>query len=66
MTTREPMLRLSEAAKELRVTSATIGRWIAERRIGCYRPSRRTVLIPRSEIDRLLDESSVSAIERRK
>ncbi len=56
------MLRLVDAAKELHVAVTTLREWVARRKIGSCRPSPRIILIPRTEIERLLDETMVPAL----
>jgi excisionase family DNA binding protein len=50
------MLTMEEAAKMLRVTVRTLSTWIRSGRISVARPGRR-VLVPRSEVERLLSTS---------
>jgi excisionase family DNA binding protein len=52
---RESLLTVPEAAESLRLTRAGVRRWILDARIATIRVGRR-VLIPGSEIDRILKE----------
>jgi excisionase family DNA binding protein len=54
-THRESLLTVPEAAESIRLTRAGVRRWILEERIATIRVGRR-VLIPGSEIDRILKE----------
>ena len=58
MTDAEPLLTVTEVADRLRVTPATVVRWVNARRITGYKFSvgRAGWRIPTSEIERLLDE----------
>jgi excisionase family DNA binding protein len=55
VTVSEPKYKVGEAAKLLRKSEKNIWAMIADRRIGVHRVGR-SVLIPESEIQRLLDE----------
>lgn len=55
---------VAEAAAEMRVSVATMREWLAKRIIGHSKPQGK-VLIERSEIQRLKDESRVPALPRR-
>jgi len=59
--TDKPMLRISEAADQLRISPGTLRLWVASGKVACFRPSRRVTLIARVEIDRLLASSAVTA-----
>jgi len=59
--TRQPLLRVSEAADLLAVRESTVRAWLLARRIGRVRVGRRSVRIPMAEIDRLIQEGTVPA-----
>jgi excisionase family DNA binding protein len=60
--TNRHLLSAEQAAELLGLQTKTIRNWIAARRIGVYRIGR-AVRIPESEIERILDESHVPAVE---
>jgi len=63
--TRQELLRVSEAAKLLAVRESTVRAWLLARRIGRIRVGRRSVRIPMTEIDRLIQEGTIPAREQR-
>jgi excisionase family DNA binding protein len=63
--TRQQLLRVSEAAELLAVRESTVRAWLLNRRIGRIRVGRRSVLIPMTEINRLIQEGTVPAREQR-
>lgn len=65
-TSMDEMLKVKEAAAALRIGVSTLREWCAARKIGCIRPSRRILLVPRSEVERLLNESTVPALPTRR
>jgi excisionase family DNA binding protein len=50
-------LTLAEIAEELRVSPATVRNWIARGKLEATRAGQRKLLVQRSELDRMLDES---------
>jgi excisionase family DNA binding protein len=60
VTVAEPKYKVPETAKLLRKSEKNIWAMIGERRIGVHRVGR-SVLIPESEIQRLLDEGYTPA-----
>lgn len=58
------LLTVNEAAGSLGLAPVTLRAWIAQRRIGVVRLGR-AVRIPLSEIDRLIERSTVPAREER-
>jgi excisionase family DNA binding protein len=56
------LVNVSEAARLLGLAQVTVRTWIAQRRIGVVRLGR-AVRIPLSEIDRLIERSTIPARE---
>ncbi len=54
------LLKVPEAAEMLALSQKTVWQWIGERRIGVVRLGR-SVRIPVSEIERLLEEGTTPA-----
>jgi excisionase family DNA binding protein len=54
------LVTVSEAARSLGLAQVTLRAWIAQRRIGVVRLGR-AVRIPLTEIDRLIERSTVPA-----
>jgi excisionase family DNA binding protein len=51
----EPMVTIAEAAKLLRVHTATIRRYISSGRLPAYRIGRRRLAVRRRDLDRLIE-----------
>lgn len=62
MDTTKKLYRVKEAAPELSVSEKTLWTWIYKRQIGFVRIGR-SVRIPQSEIDRLLEENFTPALQ---
>ena len=58
------LVNVSEAARLLGLAQVTVRTWIAQRRIGVVRLGR-AVRIPLSEIDRLIERSTIPARDER-
>jgi excisionase family DNA binding protein len=63
--TRTELLTVKETARELRLAEGTLRQRIARHQIGIVR-LHRSVRIPRSEIDRLIERGFVPAAPERK
>lgn len=57
------LLKVPEAAELLALSQKTVWQWIAERRIGVVRLGR-SVRIPHSEIERLVEEGTTPVLRR--
>jgi excisionase family DNA binding protein len=55
------MLTVHEAAQELGLRPSTVRAWLLRRKLGFIRLSARCVRIPRSEIERIINDGSVPA-----
>ena len=60
------LLRVSEAAEFLAVKESTVRAWLLRRKIGKVRVGARAVRIPASEIERIIAEGTIPALERRR
>ena len=56
------LLKVPEAAEMLALSQKTIWQWIGERRIGVVRLGR-SVRVPLTEIERLMEEGTTPAIK---
>ena len=54
----DPWLTVAEIAAELRVNPATVRLWISRGKLTAKRAGQRKLLVQRSELDRMLEESS--------
>ena len=61
----QKLLNVEQAADALAIREKTVRAWIAQRRLGYVRVAGRAIRIPQAEIDRLLSEGSVPALEPR-
>jgi excisionase family DNA binding protein len=66
MQTRSKLLTISEAAQELSVKPKTLRAWIGAKRITVVRPGGWSIRIPASEIERIVAEGTVTAVEDRR
>jgi excisionase family DNA binding protein len=58
------LVSVETAAMRLGLKPVTVRLWIARRRLACVR-LRRRVLVPESEIDRLIERGTIPAAEER-
>ena len=65
MQTRSKLLKISEAAEQLSVKPKTLRSWIGAKRVTVVRPGGWSIRIPASEIERIVAEGTVSAVEGR-
>jgi len=65
MQTRSKLLTISEAAQELNMKSKTLRAWIGAKRVTVVRPGGWSIRIPASEVERIIAEGTVTAIEGR-
>jgi excisionase family DNA binding protein len=63
MQIRSKLLTVAEAAEKLSLKPKTLRAWIGQKRITVVRPGGWTVRIPETEVDRIIEEGSVNAIE---
>jgi excisionase family DNA binding protein len=63
MQTRSKLLTISEAAQELNMKSKTLRAWIAAKRVTVVRPGGWSIRIPASEVERIIAEGTVTAVE---
>jgi excisionase family DNA binding protein len=66
MRIRSRLLTIAEAAEELSLKPKTLRAWIAQKRVTVVRPGGWTVRIPESEIERIIAEGTVHAVEGRR
>jgi excisionase family DNA binding protein len=66
MPAREKLLTIGEAAEELNMRPKTLRAWIAARRISVVRPMGWALRIPASEVTRIIEEGTVTAVEDRR
>lgn len=60
----QQLLRVCDVAKLLAVKESTIRAWLLARRISRVRVGRRSVRVPASEVQRLIQEGTIPARER--
>jgi len=65
MQTRSKLLTIDEAAQELSVKPKTLRAWIGAKRVTVVRPGGWSIRIPASEIERIVAEGTVTAVEGR-
>ena len=65
MQARSKLLTIGEAALELNMKPKTLRAWISARRISVVRPMEWAIRIPASEIERIVQEGTISALEGR-
>jgi excisionase family DNA binding protein len=66
MQTRSKLLTIAEAAEKLSLKPKTLRTWIGGKRITVVRPGGWTVRIPETEVDRIIAEGTVNAVEDRR
>jgi len=65
MQTRSKLLTITEAAEQLSVRPKTLRAWIGAKRVTVVRPGGWSIRIPTSEIERIVAEGTVAAVEGR-
>ena len=63
MPTQTRLLTIAEAAERLNLKPKTLRAWIGQRRITVVRPGGWTVRIPESDVERIIAEGTVNAVE---
>jgi excisionase family DNA binding protein len=59
----DPWLTLAEIAEELRVNPATVRQWVSKGQLKASRAGVRKWIVRRSDLDRMLDETNLTADE---
>jgi excisionase family DNA binding protein len=57
------LLTITEAAEKLSLKPKTLRTWIGRKRITVVRPGGWTVRIPETEVERIIAEGTVNAVE---